>query len=281
MLSSRLNRDETAARVVDIIKSTSVDVLVVDTFPRGLAGELADLLPGIGCRKVLVHRDLNPRYATSVGVADAARQFDRILVPGESAPFETYPQAIRTAPWFIRDAHELLTRAEARRLLAAQSNSLPIVAVIGCGRAGELEQMRCLGIELTRALCSVANVRFVTPCVHCETSGSDPRTRLTTVNVWPFLKVVRAVSVVVGGGGYNTVHEARATRTPLVALARPRLYDRQQCRLLASERVADLREVRERVAAAMASKPNGIEAPPATFDNGVHEAITAIEDICS
>src|SRR5690349_9111998 len=42
--------------------------LIVDTFPRGIGGELAGVLGSSDARKVLVHRDLNPRYVESAGI---------------------------------------------------------------------------------------------------------------------------------------------------------------------------------------------------------------------
>ena len=277
-LSPDLSRDETAVRVIDLLQTTPFDVLIVDTFPRGLGGELINLLPGLTCHKVLVHRDLNPRYCTQAGLASFVNQYDRLLVPGESAPFETFPQAVRTAPWLIRDDHELLPSTESRRMLEVESDTPPIVAVIGCGRAAEVEQMRCLAIQLTNEFSSVAAVRFVTLRTHgAENSSGRSSSGLTTVSLWPFLQAIRGVSVIVGSGGYNTVNEARATRTRLIGLSWPRLYDRQQRRLRACERAADFQEVRRQVAAALATDSKSSPCPPPRYQNGVHEAIETIE----
>ncbi|MGH1395704.1 MAG: glycosyltransferase, partial [Trichormus sp.] len=43
----------------------------------------------------------------------------------------------------------------------------------------------------------------------------------------PGIECLAAADVVVGAGGYNTVYECVAVGVPLVALALPRLYDRQ------------------------------------------------------
>ena len=61
-LRSTLSRDETAAQVIELLQTERFDTFIVDTFPRGLGGELAPILPELACRKLLVHRDLNPRY---------------------------------------------------------------------------------------------------------------------------------------------------------------------------------------------------------------------------
>ncbi|MEO7649375.1 MAG: hypothetical protein ABIZ80_02830, partial [Bryobacteraceae bacterium] len=52
-----LSAAEAAAQV-----SREWGCLVVDTFPRGLGGELAYMLPQYRAPKVLVHRDVNPAY---------------------------------------------------------------------------------------------------------------------------------------------------------------------------------------------------------------------------
>jgi hypothetical protein len=277
-LSPDFNREETATRVVDILQATPFDVLVVDTFPRGLAGELAAILPGLACPKVLVHRDLNPRYIAQFGLATVINQFDRLLVPGESAPFESSSQALRTAPWLIRDDHELLPPTDARRLLNVESDTAPVVAVIGCGRAEEADQMRRLAVQLANEFATVATVRFVTLHTNrAEVAACQSSPGLTTVNLWPFLEAIRGVSVIVGSGGYNTVHEARATGTRFIGLSWPRLYDRQQRRLRSAERATDVQAVRQHVAAALAPDDKDLQNPPPCYQNGVHQAVEIIK----
>jgi len=281
-IDPNLSRDETAARVNDLLQTTPFDVLVVDTFPRGLGGELTGLLPDLTCHKVLVHRDLNPRYITQAGLSSFANHFDRLLVPGESAPFETFPHAVRTAPWLIRDDHELLPPTEARRMLGVETDTVPIVAVIGCGRDTEVEQMRCLAIQLADEFTSDAAVRFLTLRTHgAPRSACGSSLGLIPVSLWPFLQAIRGVSVIVGGGGYNTVHEARATGTRLIGLSRPRLYDRQERRLKACERATSFEEGQQHVAAAIASESNRSTCPAPRYQNGVHEAIETIESLVS
>ena len=147
------------------------DVLVVDVFPRGLAGELAPLLGSLRCHKILVHRDLNPEYVERYDLSQFVDAYNLILVPGEEAPFQTAPHAAITAPWLMRDADELLSPAEARRALQVESNYLPVVAVMGCGRIEEVAQMRQLANELMCDVGGQAEVRFVTPAAQSEEAG--------------------------------------------------------------------------------------------------------------
>ena len=61
-IEAGLDKQAISRRVSESILGHEPDVLVVDTFPRGLLGDLVDLVPSISCRRVLVHRDLNPEY---------------------------------------------------------------------------------------------------------------------------------------------------------------------------------------------------------------------------
>lgn len=277
-LCPELSRDETAARVIDLVQSERYDALVVDTFPRGLGGELFEILPELACQKVLVHRDLSPRYCERFKLREFVQHFDRLLVPGESAPFEDSPHAIRTEPWLIRDESELLPSAEARRILKVESDTLPVVAVIGCGRLDEIKQMRCLATQLTSEFASVAAVRFITLSRHGDDQPvSQSHSGLTTISLWPFFQAIRGVSLIVGSGGYNSVHEARATRTKFIGLSWPRLYDRQQRRLSECERAADFQQVRQQVSGALASFSHRSSNSPPRYRNGVHKAIETVE----
>lgn len=263
-LDARLDKAATVAAVTAWLQDAPPDVLVVDTFPRGLLGELVALLPTVRAPRVLVHRDLNPVYVERFDVARAVEAFDLLVVPGEDAPFMHHPRAVRTAPWLLLDADALLPREEARRRLGLEdTDPRPLVAVMGCGRPEEVAEAGDTAARLRVALEGGAEVRWLVP-----SAGGAGRA------VWPALAVLRGVDVLVGAGGYNTVQEARATGTPLVAWAHPRLYDRQAVRLRDSERVVDAADLEARVVALLREGP---AARPGAWLNGVHRAVEAIE----
>lgn len=279
-LRPTLGRDETATRVTDHLQSSDFDVLVVDTFPRGLGGELFKLLPDLTCHKILVHRDLNPRYIDQFGLSDLVNQFDRILVPGERAPFDSLSHAVWTAPWLIRDDHELLSPAESRQLLEVESDSLPVVAVIGCGKDAEVAQMRLLARQLEDQFQSVATIRFVTPnfdgaADHSGNSSSGVK----SISIWPFFQAIRGVCLIVGSGGYNIVQEARATGTRLIGLPRRRLYDNQRRRLDSYGIAAEVGDIQRQVSDALASYSESPLRSNASYQNGVHKAVETIESL--
>jgi hypothetical protein len=276
-ISSTLSRDKTAAEVTKLIQSERFDTFVVDTFPRGLGGELATILPELDCRKILVHRDLNPKYCGQYKLKEFVQHYDRLLVPGEAAPLDDLTHAVRTDPWLIRDQHELLNAADARQMLRVESDALPVVAVIGCGRTNEIEQMRSLATKLSSEFASIANIRFATlGQLADDKTCQKPPSDAITLRFWPFFQAIRGVSIIVGGGGYNLVHEARAAKTKLIGLSWPRLYDRQQRRLNVSERVVDLQQAFQQVATAIKSHSKASRNPPLRFRNGVHQAIKLI-----
>ncbi|MBZ4421348.1 hypothetical protein [Myxococcus sp. RHSTA-1-4] len=248
------------------------DVFVVDAFPRGLGGELAPLLPGLRARKVLIHRDLNPAYVERFDVARAVDAFDLLLVPGEDAPFAGHPRAVRTAPWLLLEEGELKPRAEARaRLGVPVEDERPLVAVMGCGTPAEVAEAGAIASRLQTRLGDTALVRWLVPPVPASLRPHPLR-----VSVWPALAVLPGVDVLVGAGGYNTVHEARVTGTPFVALARPRLYDRQALRLRHDERAGSMDELVERAVLLARSRP---ARRPGPYVSGTRDAVAHLERV--
>ncbi|WNG55370.1 hypothetical protein F0U59_11710 [Archangium gephyra] len=265
-LGAELDKHAVRESIERLLDRVRPEVLVVDTFPRGLGGELAPLLPGMKARKVLVHRDLHPDYVERFELARVVDTFDRLLVPGEPAPFAHHPRAMSTPPWLLLDAGELLGVLTARRTLGvpAGEETVPVVAVLACGRSEEVDESAALAERLQRMPGPRTFVRLLSPSA--------------TRKLWPALSIMRGIDVLVGAGGYNTVQEARATGTPLVAIARPRLYDRQALRLRDSERISTLDEALERVRELLRSGTTSCpERPVPSYVNGTHEAVRLIE----
>lgn len=250
------------------LRSGHHDALVVDTFPRGLLGELE---PYLDRPAFLVHRDLDPRYVQAQGLARLVPRYQGVLLPGEAGPLAAAPWArvAQTAPWLCRDADELLSPAEARRVLSA--GDLPVALVVGSGNAHEVRGARALADTLAEAFPERLAVRLAAPGL----SGGPPHTgALGAFESWPLLPLLTGVDLVVGAGGYHTVYEARAVGARLLAFARPRTYDRQQHRLRPDERVRSAAEVIEAVGASLdAGLP--VRAAP-RFDSGARQAVDVL-----
>ena len=270
-IPAAFDRGQVTGFVQQTLREQRCDVLVVDTFPRGLAGELPDILPELSAKKVLVHRDLNPRYVEQSDLARFVDHYDLLLAPGELGPLAEHDRTQRTAPWLIRDFDELLDQPAARQRLQVDASDVPVIAVIAAGFPAEMQAMQELAQRLTRSLERRAIVRMISLTSPAETS--DCR----TVALWPTLEAIRGINLLIGAGGYNTVWEARSTQTPLIAIGRERLYDRQSVRLSLQERVADEAEAFSRAQACVDQNANQHRAAVPKYDNGTHAAVGCIE----
>jgi predicted glycosyltransferase len=250
------------------IESMSPRSLVVDTFPRGLGGELKDVLDSFSGLKVLVARDLNPRYAASAGLREfVGRFYDLVVNPGDSSA--DCPDATTTAPWLVRSSDEVLPRDRALRLLGVDGQR-PCVIVCAAGNQDELEWYGAVVSHL-RALGPALDVRCIAP-ICPPTCPSDCWFRY-----WPAIDLYAAADVVVGAAGYNTIYECLACRVPLIARPWPRKYDRQPQR--AHRAGVTIVETPEEAATAVFQTIGQLprEARQVRFRNGATEAFDLIE----
>ena len=280
-IDSSLDRHATVAEVQRVFGSGAADAVVVDTFPRGLAGELAHILPRLGCRKILVHRDLNPKYCQQYRLAEFVENYDQLIVPGEAAPFENFPNAISTQPWLVRNEDELLTPHEARFRLAVNGNRLPVAVVLGCGRLDEINQMYVWATRLADEFPTTLEVRFVVmknPNLDV-THEKTPR-NFKVIAIWPFFQAIRGANIVISGGGYNSVNEAKAAGVRFCGVPRRRLYDRQENRISSADCIQRFDELRMRVEEVVLDFRTQTKINPVSYCNGVHQAVNAILSAC-
>jgi UDP:flavonoid glycosyltransferase YjiC (YdhE family) len=208
------------------VQAAAPACLIVDTFPRGLGGELTGLLDSLQAAKVLVHRDLSPRYVAEANLRDfVSSAYDLILIPGEweGRAFAKLPDAVVTEPWLIRNADELLPPGRARQLLKIADHRQPCILVCASGTAQELSWFGAVISELLKR-----NPRAAIRCVAPACPSGCPSQ--WWIKYWPAADLFPATDVVIGGAGYNTVYECLAYNVPLVARPWPRLYDRQRLR---------------------------------------------------
>lgn len=274
-LAPGLSQAETCAQVRQFLQQASWDSLIVDTFPRGLGGELADLLPHLPRPRILIHRDLNPTYVQKKDLlAFVATHYDLILVPetGSHLPLANLPQVKQTAPWLCRNAMELPELAVARDRLGV--GAAPLVLVLACGQPQELSTYGDLAIRI-----GVTFPQLVVRCLGATCPATCPP------ELWQFyypaIDLLPAATVVVGAGGYNTVAECQALGRPLIAIPQNRLYDRQQTRLAhhrsnctwvqnADGAIVALRSLLE-----IAHPP----VPPPPYPNGAVDAVNILQTL--
>lgn len=266
ILDADASAERTRAAAVATIADIRPPFLIVDTFPRGIGGELAEVLGKLDACKVLVHRDLNPRYVESAHLREfVARHYDLVIVPGagEGSELGDLPAAVVTDPWLVRSPGELPDRTKARQILDLGTGEDTCVLVCASGKADERAWYEAAATEV-RTLAPELAVRSIA----CDRG----------VRYWPAMDLYGCAAVVIGGAGYNTVEECLAWRVPLVARAWKRTYDRQEQRARrASSRgtVVLVTEPEEAARAAVRHMlPGFVETPK--FSNGAMQAAALI-----
>jgi UDP:flavonoid glycosyltransferase YjiC (YdhE family) len=249
--------------------------LIVDTFPRGIGGELADVLTTLDARKVLVHRDLNPRYVNAAGLRPfVASQYDLVIVPGpgEGSQFGDLPRAVETDPWLVRSADQIPDLSAVRRVLRLDPDVESCILVCGSGKQDELDWYGAV-ISAIRELDHGAAVRLVA----AERPEACPEE--CWVRYWPAMDLFRCAAVVVGGAGYNTIQECLAWGVPLVARPWPRTYDRQSVRAehaSARGRLIVVETPEDAARSALELMEEAVPPQAPSFANGASEAVRRI-----
>ena len=239
-IPQNLGFSETCLRVREILCHTHYDRLIVDTFPRGLGGELADILPELHhIPRILIHRDINPRYVAAKNLRSfVSENFDQVIVPGEGKdlPLCDLPIVQHTAPWLIRNAWELLDRNTTRSHILKVDKTAKTILICAAGQPSELSLFGQLALKLHENFPDCA-VRILAPTCPVEC----PETLWVAHH--PGIECLAAADIVVGSAGYNTVYECAALGVPLVAIACQRLYDRQRKRAGKSYSVWNIEDV--------------------------------------
>lgn len=254
---------EARIEIVEAIRAAAAGCLIVDTFPRGLGGELAGMLHSLAPTKVLVHRDLNPHYVATAGLKDFVQfNYDLILIPGEDEgrAFADLPTAAVTAPWLVR----------------SKPNPSLHTDILICA-AGPLEELAWYGAVAAKLLArSSAIVRCVAPI---RPPGCPAE---CWIEYWPAADLIATADVVIGGAGYNTIHECLAYHVPLIARPWPRTYDRQwlRARRAAKRGSVTIVDLPEEAASAALHQLRTRKARAAVeFRNGTAEAVTRIAQL--
>jgi Glycosyltransferase family 28 C-terminal domain len=257
---------------IEPYRTPTSDVLIVDTFPRGLVGELFDAKAK---RKVLIHRDLTPDYLTW---APELRRFvettyDLILCPGELGPFADLPQARVTLPWLIRTPAPGLA---SEVLVCAAGNPDELAWYGETVRLLEEAASKWGKLQLARSFSSAPSLGGQVRCIAPELPSGCPGELWT--RFWPAIDYIANAQVVIGGAGYNTVYECLATGAPLIARPWPRKYDRQRERVLKYPSITIVDTPAEAAEAAIRLLKQSPCSRP-EFRNGAAEAVRIIQSI--
>lgn len=188
-----------------LLNDLNPHALVVDTFPLGLADELADWLPDWHGIKVLIQRDM-----TQSPPRDC---YQAVFQPDETG-----------IGWILnRQSHELWPRSQVLPYLHI-TDEQPVILV---AHNGEPVETRGFFQQMYYALAEQPwHLRFASLC-----PIPDPRWGQLLLHHYPLSEWLAGVDLVIGGGGYNLVAECRVfgKRRLLRAFERP--IDRQADRL--------------------------------------------------
>ncbi len=260
-------------KVQALLTSVEYGTLVVDTFPRGLIGELAEVIPSqTDICHVLIHRDLSPDYIESKAIEPFVRNhYDGLLLPGEpTVALAHLPQAKLTEPWLSRNETELPDANEMRSRWNIPSHA-PLIIVCATGQPTELA---FFGQVFKQLAISFPNATVRCLSAECPT-GCEPS---HWVSHWPGIDILQLADVVIGSGGYNLVHECSALGIPLIAFVQKRRYDRQARRIRDyAHGVNCVEDAIAMIPAFLQSKKTIANNKPC-YRNGVSTAINFIED---
>jgi hypothetical protein len=263
----------TCIQVREILLNTHYDCLIIDTFPRGLGGELADILPELyPIPRILIHRDINPRYITAKGLRSfVAENFAAVIVPGEGTDLGLcdLPGVQHTAPWLIRHAGELPDKITMRSRILKVDASIKTILVCATGQTSELSIFAQIALRLHQDFPKCA-VRILAP--DCPVDFPEA----LWVSHHPGIECLAAADVVVGGAGYNTVYECAAVGVPLVALAFHRLYDRQSKRAGKAYWVRNIEEAVTTVRILLNQVKTAQSSSVSAYVNGAVQAVNQI-----
>jgi hypothetical protein len=229
IISPEANKDEVTARVKELVAELRPVLFVVDTFPRGLAGELAEIIPALSYAawKVLIGRNLPEEYAARFGLRSFVEEhFQLVLVPGEKSIWEECSLSASVPPILIRERSEVLSAEKAAKFLRLEPRE-NCVLIVGSGTVEEICSQAKLLQELSQNWPAAwPPLRLaIPPGIDIELDGLPP------VRYFPLSELFSVVRVFIGSAGYHLVHEARRASIPLIASIQPRLYDDQRSRV--------------------------------------------------
>jgi hypothetical protein len=280
VVSPSSSPEDVQARLQQLLQQQPCDRFIVDTFPRGLGGELAAILPRLKCPRVLIHRDLHPAYVQRFQIEAFVQQhFEQVIIPGEGmrVPLAHLPQTVHTQPWLSRNPEDLADRPTARTRLNLDATTCTVLILA----SGQQEELAWYG-QVSAVIAHLPGIQVCCLAATCPPHCPPELWRLH----YPALEVLLAADLVVGSGGYNTVYECCALGIPLVAKPWPRLYDRQAHRLQQAQTQQPLTIVNTPQAAIIAVE-NGLQQnppdslPKVPYSNGAIAAVHWLESLCS
>jgi len=254
-------------QILSLLAQVQPDLLLVDTFPRGLLGELAAL--EFPCQAWLVARWMCLEYATRLEVMQALQRYQKVL-QCELTPWETGldlgpvvgPPAFSEVALHERAFRELASQESSSRKSAAQESAARESATqefaaressleapilwLGSGPVSWQRQMERFlrGQNVVQAAPDLGFLRRDVP------------------------KLLSQDRLVISAGGYNAYHQIVQAGTPVIFWPQARSYDEQSLRVRGRlgpaprgwcRVVESFEELREALTAWEQHQPRGVE----------------------
>lgn len=205
------------------------DLLVVDTFPRGSFGELANALD-LCKQRAFIYRPVKADLAARPEFAAMLSFYDAVLVPEKvGTPLEV-PQGVRPryfGPVAMHEPHELLPREEARRRLGIPEGKLALYVSAGGGGDEQAEPtLRFLCTEL-RGYPRFHLVVAAGPLYRGEPFFGP---HVTWLSQWGSATYLNGCDLALTAAGYNTCAELSLAGLPAIFLPQPKIADEQDLR---------------------------------------------------
>jgi hypothetical protein len=196
---------------LDRMFETMPDLFVVDTFPRGLMGELVKWLDRLSCPRILIQRYLNERYVRDYSIADfVGRHYDCALRLADNLPQQNFcTTTIDLPPITILD--QIGSCKPVPKLFDEEERGLRLLFV-DFGSAAD------------------AYLEAIPPSFAVRVITLDP-VRLTALgnalSYYPAAALFDQADLIVGACGYNLYHEVKRSGRQAIFLPQPRTYDDQ------------------------------------------------------
>lgn len=237
-------------------------LLLSDVFPRGVVGELAGLLPRLERKAWLVSRRVRPGAWLEPPVHRALEdRYDRVFwceaPPAELRQVEVRQSAV--GPVLIERTADCLD-AEAARAALALDPQVSVVLMVGAGDEEEQRDTLRLLRKVQARLATGSDPPFELVVLSARLPATH-RPGLSVCDLFPAMRVLRAATLVVSGGGYTAWHEARVLGVPGVFLPRPRPWDDQHLRVAETRPPATPEELEAEIDRMLRSPP-----PPLPVD---------------
>jgi hypothetical protein len=182
-------------------------LVLVDTFPRGLMGELVPWLKRLRCPRLLIQRYLNPHYLTSFAIGEfVTTNYQACLRLADNLPTQQLHQ----------NTYDL-----AAVTLATESTIAPTLFI---GQSQPRLLFIDFGVAADRFIAAIPelfSLRVVT--VKSDRVASLP----AALEFFPASALFSQADLIVGGCGYNLFHEVRREQRPAIFLPQRQTYDDQ------------------------------------------------------